>query len=94
MSLKLVHGVGAEGLTTCDHPESGAMGATEAHQQQQHSAKRGGRLKTSCARTGLLVSNSTFGDFCLGRVASGKPARGKPTRTRLGNGAVRAKAAH
>ena len=37
MSLKLVHGVAAEGLTTCDHPESGAMGATEAHQQQQHS---------------------------------------------------------
>ena len=62
MSLRLFHGVGAEGPTTRYHPESGAIGATYAHQQQQHTR----RLMTSCTRAGLLASNSTFGDFTKG----------------------------
>ena len=57
----LFHGGGAEGLTTRYHPESGAIGASYAH-QQQHTR----RLLTSCARAGLLTSNSTFGDFAEG----------------------------
>ena len=84
--LEAISRSGCRGLTKRDHPESGAMGATEAHQQQHSHAAAEDELCTNVS----VGFEFNFWRF-LGRVASGKPTRGKPTRARLENGAIRAK---
>ena len=55
---------GESGQTTFGHPANFAVRATNAHRKHQQQHTR--RLLTSCARAGVLTSNSTFGDFAEG----------------------------